>query len=432
MDTNRRSDEEDFLVDGEVSRRTVLKAAGAASLGVAASGLLGGVSGAATANQKKRLVTQGITKSSVKVGQTIALTGPLAGQLGLISAAEAAYFSFLNDDQGGANGRRIDFTVLDDAFDEPRALTNFKRLTEQEEVFLVTAITPGEGSASIAFMKKSRIPFLVSGSQRRFESPKRYPNFLNNIQSFYGNGKVLGEHLLENFPNAKIGILKETSAIGEDPVLGLRDALGSKADSMIVAEESYSPIDQNADVQVLTLRDSGADVWFENAIAPINIAALRTADEIGWEPKQVYLTLLSSGANQLAAVPPGIVEGAVGAFVTKDPADPEWANDSAVEQYKSVMSEYAPEVNAEDPAALEYGYVWGMIAAKLLTDMEEPTAKAFITAGRQLRDYDLEGLALPGVTIGGSKTTNSMVPLAVLGRWTGSSWETFGEPVSLV
>ena len=127
------------------------------------------------------------------------------------------------------------------------------------------------------------------------------------------------------------------------------------------------------------MQSAGVDVWFDAAINYISIAALQKAVEIGWQPKQIYLTVLSSGINQLELVPKSISKGSIGAFVLKDPTDPEWHKDSAMLKYKRIMKKYAPGVDANDPTTLEDGYSCGVLTVQLLKTMKEPTWKGFIS-----------------------------------------------------
>ena len=109
----------------------------------------------------------GATDTEIKVGQTMPFSGP-ASAYGTIGRTEAAYFKMINE-QGGINGRKINFISLDDAYSPPRTVEQVRKLVEEEQVLLVfqTLGTP-PNSAIHKYMNAKKIPqlFVATGATK--------------------------------------------------------------------------------------------------------------------------------------------------------------------------------------------------------------------------------------------------------------------------
>ncbi len=77
----------------------------------------------------------GASDTEIKIGNTMPYSGPASG-LRQLGKAEAAYFAMIND-QGGVNGRKINFITLDDGYSPPKTVEQVRRLVEQEQVLLM-------------------------------------------------------------------------------------------------------------------------------------------------------------------------------------------------------------------------------------------------------------------------------------------------------
>src|ERR1700724_25828 len=68
----------------------------------------------------------GVTDTEIKIGTTTPYSGPASAySAGAVSAT--AYFAMIND-QGGVNGRKINFISLDDAYSPPKTVEQIRRL----------------------------------------------------------------------------------------------------------------------------------------------------------------------------------------------------------------------------------------------------------------------------------------------------------------
>src|SRR5437762_2081568 len=102
--------------------------------------------------------------------------------------------------------------------------------------------------------------------------------------TYQAEGHIYAQYVLKNVPNAKIGILYQNDDYGKDYVKGLKDGLGDKAKTMIVAETPYETSDPTVDSQMVRLKASGADVFFNVTTPKFAAQAIKKAAEIGWQP----------------------------------------------------------------------------------------------------------------------------------------------------
>src|ERR1700757_300397 len=74
----------------------------------------------------------GASDTEIKLGNTMPYSGP-ASSYGAIGKAEVAYFNMINE-QGGINGRKINFITRDDGYSPPKTVEVIRQLVEQEQV----------------------------------------------------------------------------------------------------------------------------------------------------------------------------------------------------------------------------------------------------------------------------------------------------------
>ena len=95
-------------------------------------------------------------------------------------------------------------------------------------------------------------------------------------------GKVLGQYIARTYPNAKLGVLEQTDALGEEGDKGLRKGIeGSNAE--IVDVEKYDAVQSDVTSQTQRLKNAGADVIMGFAAPPQAASMVKTAREtLGW------------------------------------------------------------------------------------------------------------------------------------------------------
>src|SRR5205807_2280320 len=228
----------------------------------------------------------GATDTEIKIGQTNPFSGP-ASSYATIAKTQAAFFKMIND-QGGINGRKINLIQYDDAYSPPKTVEQVRKLVESDEVLTTFQIIGTPPNAAVQkYLNDKKVPqLLASTGATRFTDPKNFPWTIAYNPNYQSEAHIYARFILENYPNAKIAILYQNDDLGKDYVKGLKDGLGSKA-SMIVAEASYELSDPTVDSQMVTLKSSGADLFYNITTPKFGAQAIKKAAELGWKPVQI-------------------------------------------------------------------------------------------------------------------------------------------------
>lgn len=390
----------------------------------AISALLLGAALAAPALAEKKY-DPGASDSEIKIGQTNPLSGP-ASAFGNIGKAEAAYIRMINE-QGGVNGRKINLIQYDDAYSPPKTVEQVRRLVEDDEVLTTFQIigTP-PNSAVQKYLNTKGVPQLLAGSgASRFTDPKNFPWTISANPNYQSEAHIYAKYILENYPNAKIGILYQNDDLGKDYVKGLKDGLGPKA-GMIVKEVSYELSDPTIDSQIVTLKASGADLFYDMSTPKFAAQAIRKSFEIGWRP----MTFLSNVAVWISTVmEPAGVEAGTGILSTayvKDPDDPAWKDDPGVKAWRDFMTKYVPEADQHDTNYVNAYNSAMALEAVLKACGDDLSTENILKQAYSIHDLELPML-LPGIKINTSATDHVPVDQMQFMRFNGKTWERFGE-----
>jgi len=338
----------------------------------------------------------GATDTEIKVGQTIPLSGP-ASAYGGIGKVQAAYIRMINE-QGGINGRKINLIQYDDSYSPPKTVEQVRKLVEGDEVLTTFQIIGTPPNAAVQkYLNEKKVPqLLASTGATRFTDPKNFPWTIAFNPNYQAEAHVYAKFILANYPNAKIGILYQNDDLGKDYVKGLKDALGAKA-SMIVAEVSYELSDPTVDSQMVTLKSSGADLFYNMTTPKFGAQAIKKAAELGWKPVQI-LDINATPVSQ-TLIPAGLenAKEIISVNYGKDPLDPQWAGDEGMKRYKAFMAKYAPAEDANSGIAT-YGYSTAALLVQILKQCGDNLTRANIMKqATNVRDYTPD-LALPGMT----------------------------------
>jgi len=380
---------------------------------------------AATAWAEKKY-GPGVSDTEIRLGQTMPYSGP-ASAYSAIGRAESAYFDMINA-QGGVNGRKIKLLSLDDEYNPSKTVEQVRKLVEQEEVLAIfSPLGTVPNTAIHKYLNTKKVPQLFLHSNgSKWQDPKNFPWTLPWAPDSHTETALFVRHMLQNKPNAKIGVLFQGDDYGKDLMKGLRDALGDRADKMIVATASYEVTDPTIDSQIISLQASGADTFFDLATPKFAALAIRKAYDSGWKP----LHYLPYPANSVGAVlTPAGLNKAVGIFSTafvKDPTDQRWENDAGLNEWRAWMKQWNPNGNIAD--ALN---VWGYSTAQTLVYVlkqcgDEITRENLMKQAASIKDLELP-LLLPGIKISTSLAQYGAIRQFQLQRFDGKHWELFGE-----
>jgi branched-chain amino acid transport system substrate-binding protein len=371
----------------------------------------------------------GASDAEIKIGNTMPYSGP-ASSYGAIGKAEAAYFAMINE-QGGINGRKINFISRDDGYSPPKTVEIVRKMVEEDQVLLMfnTLGTP-PNLVIRAYLNDNKVPqlFVATGADQ-FDDPKHYPWTMGWQPSYRTEARIYGRYLTKNVPDAKIAVLYQNDDFGKDYLTGLREGLGAKADKMIVASKSYETTDPTVDSQIVGLQASGADTLLTAATPKFAAQAIRKVYDLGWKPTH----LLANVSTSVAAVirPAGADKsiGIISATYGKDPTDPQWQNSPEYKEWLAWMQKYNPSGNVAD-ASNVYAYsVTQTMIAVLKASGSNLTRENVMKQAASIHITELP-MALPGITM--STTADDYAPIKQMQmeKFDGNTWQLFGEVIS--
>jgi len=371
----------------------------------------------------------GITSDQILLGNTIAQTGPAAAY-GTIANAENAYFTYINN-QGGINGRKIKFTILDDGYNPANTVPLTKQLVEQNQVFAMFSGLGTQTQTSVRdYLNAQKVPQLfVATGATTFGLDYSSHSYTTGWQPPYqGESRIYAKDILDNHKDAKLGVLYQNDDYGQDYLKGLKDGLGSSA-SMIVDSESYDVTATSVASQLAKIKAAGADTVFIFATPAFTIKALATITAIGWSPHE-YVNSVSSIATymKLAEKAGAKVDGSISVGYIKDPTDPQWANDSGMQLYKTVIA------NCSTCDANNGFNIYGVAVAYTMVDVLKQAgsnltrANIIKIASSQLNEQN--PFLLPGVTVTTTSSDHFPIMQEQVLQWTGDAWHLQGSLVN--
>ena len=368
----------------------------------------------------------GANDREIKIGGISPYSGP-ASAYGTIGKALQAYFNKVNA-EGGINGRKINFVSYDDGYNPAKTVEMTRKLVEQDEVLLLfnTLGTP-PNSAIHRYMNQKKVPQLfVATGATKWNDPKNFPWTMGWQPNYQSESAIYVQHILETKPNAKIAILYQNDDYGKDYLKGFEDALGDKAKTMIVSKLSYEVTDPTIDSQLVTLKGSGADVFYNITTPKFAAQAIKKMAEIGWKPVH-YLNSVSAsvGAVIIPAGPQNAVDSISVAYL-KDPNDVQWQNSADYKEWLDWMQKWYPQGDVKD--ALN---VFAFVAAKGLVEVLKKAGDNLTRENvmKQAASLDLATvpMLLPGINVKTGPDDFAPIERLQLQKWDGKTWVLFGK-----
>jgi len=331
------------------------------------------------------------------------------------------------NDQGGINGRKINLIQYDDAYSPPKAVEQVRKLVEDDEVLLTFQVLGTASNAAVQkYLNAKKVPqlFAATGASR-FSDPKNFPWTMGYNPNYFVEGRIYGQYIIKNHPNAKIGILYQNDDLGRDYLNGIKAGLGDKAAGMIVAEASYEVSDPTIDSQILKIKDAGADLFFSATTPKQAAQAIKKIAELGWHPVHI----LDINATSVGAVlkPAGLEasKGVISVNYGKDPSDPTWKDDAGMKKYLDFMAKYYPDGDKES-LFNTYGYSTAQLMAYVLKQCgDNLTRENVMKQATSLKNVTVD-LSLPGISNSTSPTDYRVNKQLQMEKFNGERWELFG------
>jgi branched-chain amino acid transport system substrate-binding protein len=261
----------------------------------------------------------GVSAKVIHIGGTFPFSGP-AALYSAIPLAERAYFLYVNA-HGGINGRKIQFTYYDDAYDPSKTPDLTRKLVETDKVFAVYgSLGTAPVLATRAYLNSKKVPqvLVATGDSYWGTDYKKYPWTIGWQPDYPGEARIYAKFINTKVKQAKIGILYQNDAYGQNYYNAFKAALGNQ--SQIVSAQSYDVTAGAPQQQVIALAKSGANTFVLFSTPTATIQSLVIATKIGWHPIEFVNNV---SANELfmslAAKAGGSVDGAITAGYLLDP-----------------------------------------------------------------------------------------------------------------
>ena len=377
-----------------------------------------------SASAQKKYDT-GASDTEIKIGQTVPFSGPASAYAG-IGKTQAAYLKMINE-QGGINGRKLNLIQYDDAYSPPKAVEQVRKLVESDEVLFTFQIIGTPSNAAVQkYLNAKKVPQLLAATgASKFTDPKNFPWTMGFNPNYQSEGRIYAKYILQNHPNARIGILYQNDDLGRDYITGLKEGLGAKAASMIVAETSYELTDPTIDSQIVKLKAAGADLLYDASTPKFAAQAIKKVADLGWKP--VHILDINASPVSATLKPAGldISRDIISTNYGKDPGDPQWKDDAGIKAYFAFMDKYYPEGDKLNTVNT-YGYSTAELLIQVLKQCgDDLTRDNLMKQVTSLKKF-VPSLALPGMSITTGPNDYRINKQMQMMKFNGERWELFG------
>jgi branched-chain amino acid transport system substrate-binding protein len=368
----------------------------------------------------------GVTATEIKVGGTFPFSGPVSA-VGTVGKGLLAYVSYLND-RGGVGGRKINYIALDDAYSPPKAVEQIRRLVESDEVaFLFSQLGTPSTAATARYLAARKVPSIaILVGANAFAQFRDYPYITTALPSFDTEGRIYAKYLKTVLPpSAKIALLYQNDDLGKGYLNAFKAVFGDEFPRRVVLS-SYELSEPTIESHIINFKSANAEALFIAGTGRFAAQAIRRSNEIGWKP--IIIINFPSGSTAGTIVPAGVGNsvGVVTGTFSKDPNDPKWNDDPDMANYRTIFAKYLPGADIADTGYL-IGYRQGMLLEQLLRQCGDDLSREnILRQARSFKDLVLPTV-LPGIKINTNETNSKVWTQLRLQRWTGSTWELFGE-----
>jgi branched-chain amino acid transport system substrate-binding protein len=369
----------------------------------------------------------GVTDKEIKLGHTNPYSGP-ASAYGVIGKGIAAYWQMVNDN-GGINGRKIDFITYDDGYQPPKTVEMVRKLVEDDKVFAVFQLLGTPTNTVVQkYLNQKKVPqlFVATGASK-WGDPQHFPWTMGWQPDYATEAAIYAQHIMATLPDAKVAMLYQNDDSGKDYLNGFIAGFGSRKDKYLIKTVSYEVTDPTVDSQMIQLKDSGANVLFTDAAPKGAAQAIRKVADLGWKPDAHYLAnVAASVASTLKPAGLDNSKGIITAAYLKDPTDPQWADAPDFLEWKAFMAKYIPQGNLAD-ASYTYGYAAASTMRHVLTACGDNLTRANLMKQAANMHKLVVPLLLPGITINTGPKDFYPIQAVQLARFDGETWKLFGD-----
>ncbi|UOR01521.1 ABC transporter substrate-binding protein [Leucobacter allii] len=343
------------------------------------------------------VASPGITDDEIKLGSTFPDSGPLAS-IGETNRGMMAYFDYLNDSEGGLDGRKITLVPRDDQYDATKAVANVDELLQKENVFGIVGVQSSVGATSIwDTLNEQCIPLMMSTvSGSLLEDRLAHPNTLDGLVPYASEAYALGQYAADEWKSKKVAVIAQSGIFGESFLRGLDTVLPENGIEL-AGTETYQVTDPTVTAQITNLKATGADTLIVVAAGTKCPQIFDAVESAGWDPK-IATTFTCSNTTLMGLASPSAVDDVVSTtwLRSREAGDPE------SDKYFAAVEKYFPDLNASSEN-VALGWAQAEAIVEILRQAPALTRLDVINSGLSLKDAKIP-MAADGVLLNTSAT----------------------------
>lgn len=369
----------------------------------------------------------GVSDTEIKIGNVMPYSGP-ASAYAAIGKTEAAYFKMVNE-QGGINGRKINFISYDDGFSPPKTVEQVRKLVESDEVLLLFNVVGTPGNAAIQkYVNLKKIPHLfISSGAARFDDPAQFPWSMTWWPGYRSEARIYAKYIQQHYPDKTIGILYQNDDLGKEYLVGFHEAFGAETPNKILLALPYEVTSPTVDAQVVQIKAANVDIFINLSTPKFAAQAIKKIAELGWKPIQFLGNASASTSSTMSAAGVDNSREIISAVYLKDPADSQWKDDEGIKEFRAFMTKYYPDGDQENGTTV-FGYGAAKAFVQILRQCGDNLTRDNVM--KQMTSLDMEiNVYLPGIKIKTSSTDYSPIDQLKLVKFNGQRFEPFGPVI---
>ena len=226
----------------------------------------------------------GVSAKDIKVGAIINLTGPASSWGQFHAKGLQDYFRYVNDVKGGIYGNNISLTVVDSAYKVQEALKYVKKFCSQENMDMIATWSAGSGIMAKPIIQKYKVPNLNYSTYQGILKPPvdyAYLPFGSYVMDCYAVLEYINSiHKGKEPP--KVGLLTYNNTYGKSIHQPSRE-YASRHNINIVGIEEFPSRTLDLNMELLKLKNKGAQYIFVQMLPSAIIMALRSADNVNYD-----------------------------------------------------------------------------------------------------------------------------------------------------
>ncbi len=263
----------------------------------------------------------------------------------------------------------------------------------------------------------------------KWGKPKEFPWTMGYQPDYHTEGAIYAKHILANVKDPKVGILMQNDDFGKDYLEGFKEGLGKDNAGVIAKLATYEVTDPTVESQIIQLKDTGANVFFNVATPKFAAQAIRKVGDLNWKPAQYMTNVSASVSSVMKPAGFGQQPGRDHGRLPEGPDGQALDGDADMKTWREWMAKYQPSGNTGDA---NYIYAYGV--SYLMTETlkrcgSELTRANVMKQAAGFQKFKVP-ILLPGITINTSATDFYPIQSVQLQRFKGETWDLFGDVMS--